>query len=143
MKFKELRQAYQKSKEANGRSRSDPQTCRFYDELHAILGGAPTTTPPLYMDSCNRDEDFGDKEDEEEEDETILPDSQELFITLDQYPPNPPKAGSQTLKAEKAPLVMKPESSPQGKRGSPVPIYGPVERIDNTNTLSGKGVAEV
>uniref|UniRef100_A0A8C0IX21 Myb/SANT-like DNA-binding domain-containing protein n=1 Tax=Chelonoidis abingdonii TaxID=106734 RepID=A0A8C0IX21_CHEAB len=39
MKIKELRQAYQKTREANGRSRSQPQTCCFCDELHAILGG--------------------------------------------------------------------------------------------------------
>ncbi|EMP31566.1 hypothetical protein UY3_11277, partial [Chelonia mydas] len=82
VKIKELREGYQKTKQENSRSGSEPQTCCFYDELHAILGGAPTTTPPLYVDSCkggvshNRDEDFGDEEDEEEEeDETILPDS--------------------------------------------------------------------
>ncbi|EMP34686.1 Prostaglandin E synthase [Chelonia mydas] len=96
LKIKELRHAYQKTKEANGRSGSDPQTCRFYDELHAILGGAPTTAPPLYVDSCqggvshNRDEDFGDEEDDEEaEDETILSDSQEPFITLEPIPSQP------------------------------------------------------
>ncbi|EMP30366.1 Zinc finger and SCAN domain-containing protein 29 [Chelonia mydas] len=102
VKLKELTQAYQKTQEANACSGSEPQTCRFYDELQAILGCAPTTTPYLYMDSCkgvshNRDEDFGDKEDDEEgevEDsahqasgEIVLPDSQELLITWGQYPP--------------------------------------------------------
>ncbi|EMP29464.1 Axin-1 [Chelonia mydas] len=103
MKLKELRQAYQK--EASARSGSEPQTCHFYDELHAILGGAPTTAPPLYMDSFkggvsrNRDEDFGDEEDDEEgevEDsahqgsrETVLPDSRELFITVEPIPSQP------------------------------------------------------
>ncbi|EMP42274.1 hypothetical protein UY3_00434 [Chelonia mydas] len=101
VKIKELRQAYQKTKEANGCSGSEPQTCRFYDELHAVLGYAPTTTIPLSMDTCkggvsrNRDEDFGDEEDDNEEEkdstqqasgETILPDSQELFITLEPIP---------------------------------------------------------
>ncbi|XP_074873367.1 uncharacterized protein LOC142024919 [Carettochelys insculpta] len=38
VKIKELRQAYQKAKEANSRSGAEPQTCRFYKELHAILG---------------------------------------------------------------------------------------------------------
>ncbi|EMP34003.1 Zinc finger and SCAN domain-containing protein 29 [Chelonia mydas] len=38
VKFKELRQAYQKTKESNGRSGTEPQTCCFYSELHAILG---------------------------------------------------------------------------------------------------------
>ncbi|EMP34987.1 Putative protein C11orf61 like protein [Chelonia mydas] len=70
VKLKELRQAYQKTTEANSRSRSEPQTCCFYDELHAFLGGAPTTTPALCVVnglSHNRDADFGDEEDEEEE----------------------------------------------------------------------------
>ncbi|EMP38060.1 Zinc finger and SCAN domain-containing protein 29 [Chelonia mydas] len=97
MKLKELRQAYQKTQEANACSRSEPQTCRFYDELHAILGGAPTTNPHLYMASCrgvshNRDEDFGDEEDDSTQQasgETILPDSQELFITLEPIPSQP------------------------------------------------------
>ncbi|EMP34056.1 Zinc finger and SCAN domain-containing protein 29 [Chelonia mydas] len=96
VKIKELRQAYQKTKQANGRSGSEPQTCCFYDELHEILGCTPTTTSPLSVDTCkggvsrNRDEDLGDEEEEEDEDsaqqasgETILPDSQELFITLE------------------------------------------------------------
>ncbi|EMP30159.1 hypothetical protein UY3_12713 [Chelonia mydas] len=105
VKLKELRQTYQKTQEANAHAGSEPQTCRFYDELHAILGVAPTTSPPLYVDSCkggiahNRDEDFGEEEDDEEgevEDsahqasgETILPDSQELFITLETVPSQP------------------------------------------------------
>ncbi|XP_074813233.1 zinc finger protein with KRAB and SCAN domains 2-like [Natator depressus] len=96
VKLKEFRQAYQKSKEANSCSGSG----HFYDELHAILGGAPTNTPPLYVYSCkgvvscNRDEDFGDEEDEEEEaDETVLPDSQELFITLEPIPSQPSQGG--------------------------------------------------
>ncbi|EMP29759.1 hypothetical protein UY3_13128 [Chelonia mydas] len=98
MKIKELRQAYQKTKEANGCSGSEPQKCRFYDELHAILGGAPTTNPPLSVDTCkggvshNRDEDFGNEEEEVEDSsqqasgETVLLDSQELFITLEPIP---------------------------------------------------------
>ncbi|EMP24330.1 Islet cell autoantigen 1-like protein [Chelonia mydas] len=44
VKLKELRQAYQKTREANGRSGSEPQTCRFYDELHAILRGPALVT---------------------------------------------------------------------------------------------------
>ncbi|EMP28821.1 F-box only protein 43 [Chelonia mydas] len=91
MEHKELRQVYQKTTEANTHSGSEPQTCRFYDELHAILGGAPITIPHLYVESCkevshNRDEDFGDEEDDsahETSGETVLPDSQELFITLE------------------------------------------------------------
>nr|XP_048695607.1 zinc finger and SCAN domain-containing protein 32-like [Caretta caretta] len=104
VKLKELRQAYQKTREANSRSGSEPQTCRFYDELHAILGGSATTTPAVLFDSFNGDGGntevgFGDKEDDDEEEvvdssqqaggETGFPDSQELFLTLDLEPVPP------------------------------------------------------
>ncbi|XP_073185767.1 uncharacterized protein [Lepidochelys kempii] len=102
MKLKELRQAYQKTREANGRSRSEPQTCRFYDELHAILGGSATTTPAVLFDSFNGDggnmeAGFGDEEDDSSQQasgETGFPDSQELFLTLDLEPvPSEPIQG--------------------------------------------------
>ncbi|XP_074979056.1 sorting nexin-27 isoform X1 [Caretta caretta] len=103
MKLKELRQAYQKTREANGRSGSEPQTCRFYDERHAILGGSATTTPAVLFDSFNGDggnteAGFGDEEDDDDEvvdssqqasGETGFPDSQELFLTLDLEPVPP------------------------------------------------------
>ncbi|XP_073214998.1 uncharacterized protein [Lepidochelys kempii] len=104
VKLKELRQAYQKTREANSRSGSEPQTCRFYDELHAILGGSATTTPAVLFDSFNGDggnteAGFGDEEDDDEEEvvdssqqasgETGFPDSQELFLTLDLEPVPP------------------------------------------------------
>ncbi|EMP36007.1 hypothetical protein UY3_06824 [Chelonia mydas] len=88
---------------------AEPHTYRFYAQLHGILpGGDPTTTPPLSVDTCkggvsrNREEDLGDEEEEEEEkenaqqasSESILPISQDLFITLEPMPsqggiPNP------------------------------------------------------
>ncbi|XP_073203840.1 uncharacterized protein [Lepidochelys kempii] len=109
VKLKELRQAYQKTREVNGRSGSEPQTCRFYDELHAILGGSATTTPAVLFDSFNGDggnteAGFGDEEEEEEDEEeeeevvnssqqasreTGFPDSQELCLTLDLEPVPP------------------------------------------------------
>ncbi|XP_073167179.1 uncharacterized protein [Lepidochelys kempii] len=104
VKLKELRQAYQKTREANGRSGSEPQICCFYDELHAILGGSATTTPAVLFDSFNGDggnteAGFGDEEDEEEEEvvdssqqasrKTGFLDSQELFLTLDLEPVPP------------------------------------------------------
>ncbi|EMP41129.1 hypothetical protein UY3_01634 [Chelonia mydas] len=103
VKIKELRQAYQKTREANGRSGSEPQTCHFYDELHAILGGEATTTPPLCFDSINglsvnRDVHFGDEDDDSAQQasrETVFPESQELFLTLDlePVPPEPTQGG--------------------------------------------------
>ncbi|XP_065440341.1 myb/SANT-like DNA-binding domain-containing protein 2 [Chrysemys picta bellii] len=105
VKIKELRQAYQKTKESNGRSRSQPQTCRFYEALHSILGAAPPTTPPLSVDSDDgvlsiaaSSELFADGEDEEgdEEDEAVdsafnadFRNSQDLFITLMEIPYQP------------------------------------------------------
>ncbi|XP_074988243.1 transmembrane gamma-carboxyglutamic acid protein 1 isoform X1 [Caretta caretta] len=95
IKVKELRQAHQKTKEANGRSGSEPHTCCFYDQLHGILRGDPTTTPPLSVDtckggvSCNTEEDFVDEEKENAQKrsgESVLPGSQDLFITLEPIP---------------------------------------------------------
>ncbi|XP_065410848.1 uncharacterized protein LOC135973125 [Chrysemys picta bellii] len=110
VKVKELRQAYQKTKEANGRSGSEPRTCRFYAELHAILGGAATTTPPVFVDSGSgivssatpEDSADGGEEEEEEEDElaestqhSVLPNSQDLFITLTEVPSQASQASTQ------------------------------------------------
>ncbi|XP_065455371.1 uncharacterized protein LOC135984341 [Chrysemys picta bellii] len=108
VKVKERRQAYQKTKEANGRSGSEPWTCRFYAELHAILGGAATTTPPVIMDSGSgivssaTPEDSADGGEEEEEDElaestqhSVLPNSQDLFLSLPEVPSQPSQASIQ------------------------------------------------
>ncbi|XP_053896462.1 uncharacterized protein LOC128843564 [Malaclemys terrapin pileata] len=110
VKVKELRQAYQKTKEANGHSGSEPRTCRFYAELHAILGGAATTTPPLIVDSGSgivssatpEDSADGGEEEEEEEDElaestqhSVLPNSQDLFLTLTEVPSQASQASTQ------------------------------------------------
>ncbi|XP_065416040.1 SRRM2 protein homolog rsr-2-like [Chrysemys picta bellii] len=111
VKVKELRQAYQKTKEANGRSGSEPRTCRFYAELHAILGGAATTTPPVIVDSGlglvssatpEDSADGGEEEEEEEEDElaestqhSVLPNSQDLFLTLTEVPSQASQASTQ------------------------------------------------
>ncbi|XP_065453289.1 uncharacterized protein LOC135983813 [Chrysemys picta bellii] len=108
VKVKELRQAYQKTKEANGRSGSEPRTCRFYAELHAILGGAATTTPPVIVDSGSgivssaTPEDSADGGEEEEEEElaestqhSVLPNSQDLFLSLTEVPSQPSQASIQ------------------------------------------------
>ncbi|EMP38171.1 hypothetical protein UY3_04662 [Chelonia mydas] len=73
----------------------DTQQCRVKVKE---LRGDHTTTPPLSIDtckggvSCNMEEDFVDEEEEEEENaqqasgESILPGSQDLFITLEPIP---------------------------------------------------------
>ncbi|XP_073162423.1 zinc finger and SCAN domain-containing protein 29-like [Lepidochelys kempii] len=103
VKIKELRQAYQKTREAKDRSGSEPQTCRFYDELHAILGGAASTTPTLCFDSVqgvggNTEADFGGEEDDSSQQgsgDTCFPSSEDLFLTLDlePVPPKPTQGG--------------------------------------------------
>ncbi|XP_065436844.1 uncharacterized protein LOC135980766 [Chrysemys picta bellii] len=104
MKIKELRQAYHKAREANRRSGAQPQTCRFYAELHAILGGAATTILTVCYDSVNgetrnreagsayeedEDEDNVDSSQQQENGETGFPNSQGMFITLDLEPVTP------------------------------------------------------
>ncbi|XP_067421469.1 uncharacterized protein [Emydura macquarii macquarii] len=51
IKIKELRQAYQKTREANSQSGSSPKTCHFFEELHALLSGDPTIVPPHSIDT--------------------------------------------------------------------------------------------
>ncbi|XP_053885517.1 myb/SANT-like DNA-binding domain-containing protein 2 [Malaclemys terrapin pileata] len=120
VKVKELRQAYQKTKEANGRSGSEPRTCRFYAELHAILGGGgDTTTPPVTVDSglgivsSATHEDSADGEEEEEEDElaestqhSVLPNSQDLFLSLTEVPSQPSQASIQDHDPRKGPQQL-------------------------------------
>ncbi|XP_065258106.1 junctional adhesion molecule B isoform X4 [Emys orbicularis] len=95
VKIKELCQMYQKAREANSRSGAKPHTCWLYNELHAILGGDPTSTPTSNMGTSqvcesrdNKEDDMVDEEEKEEEngrqvsDGSILPMSQEIFLTL-------------------------------------------------------------
>ncbi|KAM7166752.1 zinc finger and SCAN domain-containing protein 29-like [Macrochelys suwanniensis] len=105
VKIKELRQACQRTRDANGRSGSEPQTCRFYDELHPILGGAASTDPPMFYDSVSGSSETTEEHFREEEDddndaensaqtqqgsgEALFPDSQELCVTLEPVPYEP------------------------------------------------------
>uniref|UniRef100_A0A8C3I3H5 SCAN box domain-containing protein n=1 Tax=Chrysemys picta bellii TaxID=8478 RepID=A0A8C3I3H5_CHRPI len=83
VKIKELRQAYHKAREANGRSGAEPQTCRFYAELHAILGGAATTTQTMCFDSVNgetRNREAGSGYAEDDDDDEDNEDSKKARI---------------------------------------------------------------
>ncbi|EMP31951.1 Zinc finger and SCAN domain-containing protein 29 [Chelonia mydas] len=101
LKIRELRQAYQKTREANSCFGAKPQTCCFYEQLHPILGRDPTKTPTLSVDTSqgtqaatgNNEEDIVDEEEEEEEENaqqanggSILPNSQYPFLTLEPIP---------------------------------------------------------
>ncbi|XP_067402439.1 uncharacterized protein [Emydura macquarii macquarii] len=101
VKIKELWQTYQKAREANSCSGSSPKTCRFYGEVHAILGGNPTTMPPYSINtstasqSVNNEEESLDEEEETVESRehesgvSVLPETQELFLTPEQSTSTP------------------------------------------------------
>ncbi|XP_074980907.1 uncharacterized protein LOC142070885 [Caretta caretta] len=122
VKLKELRQEYHKTKESNGCSGTEPQTCHFYSELHAILGGAATTTPPLSVDSDDgvlsaMAEDFVDGEEEEDELEeskqhTVLPESQDLCLTLTEIPSQTNQAREGTSAAANVSSLPPPSQRP-------------------------------
>ncbi|XP_050795744.1 zinc finger and SCAN domain-containing protein 29-like [Gopherus flavomarginatus] len=56
VKIKELRSAYCKAREGNRRSGAAPKTCRFYQELDAILGCDPTANPRTTMENSQQGE---------------------------------------------------------------------------------------
>ncbi|XP_067405974.1 zinc finger and SCAN domain-containing protein 29-like [Emydura macquarii macquarii] len=95
VKIKELRQAYQKTRETHSHSGSSPKTCRFYEELHAVLSRDLATMPPRSIDTSgesksrmNEDESVYEEEDEENREQTrvvsLLPENQELFSIQEQ-----------------------------------------------------------
>ncbi|XP_067409089.1 uncharacterized protein [Emydura macquarii macquarii] len=96
VKIKELQQTYQKAREGNSRSGSSPKTCRFYDEVHAILRGDPTTVTPRTIDTSASSQSMINDEDSVDEEEgaldsrmqesgvSVLQQSQELFLTPEQ-----------------------------------------------------------
>ncbi|XP_044857789.1 zinc finger and SCAN domain-containing protein 29-like [Mauremys mutica] len=98
VKISALRQAYQKTRMANGRPGAEPQTCRFYEQLHAILDRDSISFPILVVDStCGVmyvegfvDEDSLDEEEEENVHQSsggsILPENQGRFLTLEPIP---------------------------------------------------------
>ncbi|XP_030406663.1 uncharacterized protein LOC115645744 [Gopherus evgoodei] len=96
VKIGALRHAYLKTRMANSRPGAQPQTCRFYEQLHAILDRDSISFPILVVDSTYGSiyvEDFIDEEDflDEEEEEnvqqssggSILPKNQDRFLTLE------------------------------------------------------------
>ncbi|XP_075769848.1 uncharacterized protein LOC142823165 [Pelodiscus sinensis] len=123
VKIKELRQAYQKAKEANARAGAEPQTCRFYKELHAILDGEATSPAKHAVDTLggldcqaggmNPEIEVLIKEEDDEEEEyggqaagvTVGAASQDLFLTPEhsshsqQSSPGEPDAGEGTSAA--------------------------------------------
>ncbi|EMP30468.1 Zinc finger and SCAN domain-containing protein 29 [Chelonia mydas] len=94
VKVKELRNTYHKAREANSCSSAAPATCRFYEELDAILGGDPTSTPKTTMDTSElsstrqeeEEEESGSEGAEEEGDSpaSLDPCNQELFSSQEE-----------------------------------------------------------
>ncbi|KAM7153535.1 uncharacterized protein RBU57_011475 [Macrochelys suwanniensis] len=147
VKIKELRQAYQKTRDANSRSGSEPQTCRFYDELHAILGGAASTDPPMWYDSvCGSSETTEEHFREEEDDdnhaqnsaqtqqgsgEALFPESQELFVTLEPVPYEPTQGVLDAGEGTSAANVSTP------------PLSSPSQRLAKIRSKKKKGIETI
>ncbi|XP_034635890.1 uncharacterized protein LOC117882017 [Trachemys scripta elegans] len=97
VKIRALMQAYQKTRMANSRSGAEPQRCRFYEQLHAILSRDSLSFPIFVVDSISGanfymvdivdEEDFVDEEEEENAQQSsgrsILPENQDLSLTLE------------------------------------------------------------
>ncbi|XP_050794219.1 uncharacterized protein LOC127043956 [Gopherus flavomarginatus] len=115
VKIKEQRQAYHKTREANGRSGAEPQTCHFYAELHAIP--QPCALTPSMENDTTPKRVWGMRKmmmkrltiaHSKEAEKLVSPTAKICFSpwTWSQYPSNPPKAGSRTLRADKGPLRL-------------------------------------
>ncbi|XP_065419548.1 zinc finger and SCAN domain-containing protein 20-like isoform X1 [Chrysemys picta bellii] len=133
IKVKELRSAYRKARDANGRSGAPPATCRFYKELDAILGVNPTSTPSTTMDTSEPV--WGGEEEEEEEEEngsdgggpdgdtpeSLEPCSQELFSHQEDgsQSQRPVLGGGQTEEQVPAASTLRPQPS----------LFSPAQRL--------------
>ena len=51
-KIKNLKSTYRSIKDHNNKSGNDKKTGQFYEELDAILGHRPASTPPVVLDAC-------------------------------------------------------------------------------------------
>ncbi|XP_065434596.1 zinc finger and SCAN domain-containing protein 20-like [Chrysemys picta bellii] len=123
IKVKELRSAYRKARDANGRSGAPPATCQFYKELDAILGVNPTSTLSTTMDTS---EPRWRGEEEEEENgsdgggpdgdtpESLEPCSQELFSSQEEGSQSQRLVvgGGQTEEQVPAASTLRPQPSP-------------------------------
>ncbi|XP_048705366.1 sorting nexin-24 isoform X1 [Caretta caretta] len=117
LKLKELRQAYQKTQEANARSGSEPQTCRFCDELPAILQLPHTCTWTSAREfHATGMKILGMRKMIAHTRQAEKPFSLTAGNCLSPWIQYPPKPGSWTLKVEKAPLVFKIEVLMSGRK---------------------------
>ncbi|XP_065411805.1 zinc finger and SCAN domain-containing protein 20-like [Chrysemys picta bellii] len=124
IKVKELRRAYRKACDANGRSGAPPAICRFYKELDAILGVNPTSTPSTTMDTSEPGGGGGGGGEEEENGsesggpdgdtpESLEPCSQELFSSQEEgsQSQRPVLGGGQTEEQVPAASTLRPQQS--------------------------------
>ncbi|EMP35212.1 hypothetical protein UY3_07645 [Chelonia mydas] len=116
VKIKALVRAFLKTRMANSRPGAEPQTCRFYEQLHAILDRDFTSTPIFIVDSSraatgNSEEDIVDEEEEEENVQqasrgSILPDNQDLFLSRAPTPAQDCDGGEGTSAANVSTLPL-------------------------------------
>ncbi|XP_065447019.1 zinc finger and SCAN domain-containing protein 29-like [Chrysemys picta bellii] len=120
IKVKELRSAYRKARDANGRSGAPPATCRFYKELDAILGVNPTSTPSTTMDTSEPVRGEGEEENgsdgggpDGDTPESLEPCSQELFSSQEEgsQSQRPVLGGGQTEEQVPAASTLRPQPS--------------------------------
>ncbi|XP_065440373.1 zinc finger and SCAN domain-containing protein 20-like [Chrysemys picta bellii] len=118
IKVKELRSAYRKARNANGRSGGPPATCRFYKELDAILGVNPTSTLSTTMDTSElgwEEEENGSEGGGADGDtpESLEPCSQELFSSQEEgsQSQRPVLGGGQTEEQVPAATTLRPQPS--------------------------------
>ncbi|XP_074919162.1 zinc finger and SCAN domain-containing protein 29-like [Chelonoidis abingdonii] len=86
VKVKELRSTYCKAREGNRHSGAAPTTCRFYNELDAILGCDPTVNPRTTMDSSELGEEGEGVEETESEGTGVVGDTPESQEACSQEP---------------------------------------------------------
>ena len=49
---KKIKSTYRPIKDHNNKSGNDKKTSQFYEQLDAILGHRPASTPPVVLDAC-------------------------------------------------------------------------------------------
>ncbi|XP_077670661.1 uncharacterized protein LOC144263604 [Eretmochelys imbricata] len=147
VKMKELQNAYHKAWEANCCSGAAPMSCWFYKELDVILGGDPTTTVKVTVDTLvarvpvesgpSQEEETLDKDVEEEggpeaehDSEVRAARSPELFSTLEE--------ASQSQLSDVGEAQTGEEAPDRTFGTQPPPLLSPAERLRRIRKQPGR-----